>query len=46
MQVYDYRTQFSKWWQSEHKAVTFPLEVQSRLPCPMQADAEFVALEH
>lgn len=25
--VVDYRLQFSRWWQSEHKAVVFPTEV-------------------
>lgn len=30
LQVNDYRAQFSKWWQSEFKAVTFPGEVRPR----------------
>lgn len=28
----DYRQQFSRWWQSEHKAVVFPQEVRGPLP--------------
>ena len=27
--VSDYRTQFSRWWQGEHKAVVFPTEVRA-----------------
>ena len=32
--VTDYRLQFSRWWQGEHKAVVFPTEVRLVAPAP------------